>query len=173
LAQAPRQAAVRGNAHALAAAVPGAEAALAPLLGGGLAAMAAPATWQLLLIGGAMLAAAGIAVARRRPTLGLLVAGAGLMTVAGLALHAQGVFADPRATMVASATALHALPTDAASADEAPVLAPGSLVIAEGDFLGWTRVTRADGAAGWVRGAELVPLYRAVAAPRTTSETAT
>ena len=87
------------------AAVPGADAALAPLLDGRLASLAAPASWQLILIAGAVLAAAGIAIARRR-TVGaadrrrLLV----LIVAAGLALREQGVFADRRVALVASAT---------------------------------------------------------------------
>lgn len=167
LALAPRQESARTNARAMAAAVPGADATVAPLLRG-LASVASPARWQLALIAGAILAAAGIAIGRRRMTVALFATGAAVMIVAGVALRQQGGFADPRAAMVAAATALHALPTDAESSDQAPALAPGTLVIAEGDFLGWTRVTRADGAAGWVRGSELVPLYRPVAPPRAT-----
>ena len=74
LAQAPRQQAVRANATALAAAAPEADAALAPLLRGRLAPLAAPATWQLLLIAGAVLASAGIAIGRRRTALALFAA---------------------------------------------------------------------------------------------------
>ncbi|MBX3024732.1 protein BatD [bacterium] len=166
LALAPRQAVVRANARALAASVPGAEATLAPLLDHRLAALASPAHWQLTLLAGAVLAAAGIAVGRRRPSSLLLAAGALAMAVAGVALRAQGAFADPRAALVARAAALHPLPTEAAPAADAPALAPGSLVIAGGDFLGWRQVRRADGATGWVRGSDLVPLYAPPARPR-------
>lgn len=159
LAQAPRDTAVRANASALAAAVPGAEAALAPLLHGRLAPLAAPATWQWILVAGALSVAGALAVGRRRPA--VILAGVGLLLAgsAGLALRESGVFADPRAAVVVAATALRPLPTDAAPADDAPALAPGCVVRAGHDFLGWAQVTRADGAVGWVRRSELVPLY--------------
>ncbi|HSQ00924.1 MAG TPA: hypothetical protein VL049_27195, partial [Candidatus Dormibacteraeota bacterium] len=166
LAQSPGQEPVRANARSLAAAVPGADAALAPLRDGHLAPLAAPASWQLILIAGAVFAATGIAIARRRSSAVLIAAGGVLIVAAGLALREQGVFADRRVALVASATVLHALPTDAEATAEAPPLAVGSAVLAEGDFLGWTRVTRADGGVGWVRGAALVSLYGARAAPR-------
>ncbi|MFN8641049.1 MAG: hypothetical protein U0802_05080 [Candidatus Binatia bacterium] len=38
-------------------------------------------------------------------------------------------------------------------------MAAGSVVLAERDFLGWARVTCADGATGWVRRSALVPIY--------------
>jgi hypothetical protein len=125
LAQAPRQQAVRANATALAAAAPEADAALAPLLRGRLAPLAPPATWQLLLIAGAVLASAGIAIGRRRTSLALFAAGCTTIAVAGVALAEQGVFADRRVAMVANATVLHALPTDAEPAKDAPALAVG------------------------------------------------
>ena len=161
LAQAPRQAAVRANAQALSAALPEAERALAPLLHGRLASRAAPATWQMILIVGTALVAAAIAVGRRRAA--AILAGAGLLLAGSgaLALREAGVFADRRAAVIATATALHAVPTDAAPADDAPALAVGSVVRAGREFLGWTQVTRADGAVGWVRRTALVPLYGA------------
>ena len=76
--------------------------------------------------------------------------------------------------LVASATALHAVPTDAEAAAEAPPLGDRAASCSpSGDFLGWAQVTRADGAVGWVRGADLVPLYGAVAAPRASGEATT
>jgi hypothetical protein len=83
-----------------------------------------------------------------------------------MALAEQGVFADRRVAMVASATVLHSLPTDAEPAKDAPALAVGSVVLAERDFLGWAQVTRVDGAIGWVRRTDLVPFYGAGEAPR-------
>jgi hypothetical protein len=65
------------------------------------------------------------------------------------------------------------VPTDAVPGDDAPPLAAGSVVLAERDFLGWARVTRPDGAVGWVRRADLVPLYEAVTAPRPGREVTT
>jgi hypothetical protein len=160
LALAPRQDAVRANAVQLAADLPDAE--LGPLFDHHLTALAAPATWQMLLIAGVVLAAAGIAAGRWPMLLAATAGGALLASVAGVALHQYGACADPRVALVAEGGALRALPTDALAADQAPPLAVGSVVVAERAFLGWTQVRHADGAVGWVRSHHLVPLYETI-----------
>ena len=159
LAQAPRDAAVRANAARLASDISGADAALAPLLAGRLTALAPAATWQMVLIATALLAAAGIALGRRRIALASIAGGALVAGVAGIALREYDIYADPRVALVAESAPLHALPTDAEAAEGLPSLAAGTPVIAERAFLGWTQVRGADGRAGWLRQEKLVPLY--------------
>ena len=150
---------MRANAARLASDISGADAALAPLLAGRLTALAPAATWQMVLIAAALLAAAGIALGRRRVVLASLAGGALLAGVAGIALREYDIYADPRVALVADSAPLHALPTDAEAAEGLPSLATGTPVIAERAFLGWTQVRGADGRAGWLRQSQLVPLY--------------
>jgi hypothetical protein len=69
-AYAPRDPSVRWNVALFAAKVSGVDAATAALIGGGFAALAAPASWQLALVAGVALASLGAAVLLRRTYLG-------------------------------------------------------------------------------------------------------
>jgi len=163
--QAPRQPQVRATLATLVAQRGDGDrdAAVARLAADGrLAPLASPWQWQLLLLGCAALIVAGLTLASWRRA-ARLVAAAGLCgaAVAALALHEYGPLADPRAALLAHAVALRPLPTDAAAAsDRAAPLPAGAVVLAERDFLGWARVRRADGTAGWVRQADLVSIFR-------------
>ncbi len=163
--QAPREPHLRAALAALVARRRDGDAAVARLAEDGrLAPLATPWQWQMVLLGSAALVAAGLALASRRRA-ALLVAAVGLSGagVAALALHEYGPLADPRAALLARAVALRSLPTEATANDAAaPAPLPaGAVVLAERDFLGWTRVRRADGTVGWVRQADLVQVFSA------------
>jgi hypothetical protein len=177
-AHAPRDAAVRGNASRFASQLPGIERATASLIGGGLAALASPAMWQLVLVAGALLFCLGaalmlprVAVAvppgggrdGRRPSLlvgaTLLAAGLAAGASSGLALQRWGAIADPRAAAIAAPAVLRSLPTDATAAAQERPLGSGAVVKTEQEFLGWVRVALDSGETGWLRQGEIVPLY--------------
>jgi len=166
---APRNDDVRWNARAFAARVPGLDRRIAALIDSPphLATLASPAAWQALLVIAALVACTGGALALRRryhagharggPALavvGLLVAGAAL-----LSLRAYGALADPRAALVAGQPVLRSVPTEAEPAAQQKPLPAGTLVVVEGDFLGWTKVELDGGETGWLRRGDLVPLY--------------
>jgi hypothetical protein len=74
-------------------------------------------------------------------------------------VRCYGHLADPEAAMLAEQTALRALPTEADSGEQRAALAPGSVVVmSEREFLGWAKIAAGD-SQGWVRSAQLVPLY--------------
>jgi hypothetical protein len=181
-AYAPGDAVVRTNAASFAATLPGVEPATAALLAGGLAALAAPATWQITLVGSLAVLALGAALVLRRFYLGGIVrspraweatsgrpymwlalgaAGLGMLgsATSGIALRRWGPMTDPRAVAVVAESALRAVPTDAAPDDRAGVVAAGTLATGEQTFLGWTKISLGNGDSGWVRNGDLVALY--------------
>lgn len=173
--RAPRDAAVRWNASALAAAVPGLDGRIAALLADdSLASLASPAAWQALCFAGGLLACAGAAAMVRRrygatPRLArlgpvALLGGLALAGTATFSLHAYGPLADPRAALVAGQPLLRSVPTDAEAAQQQKPLPAGTLVLAEREFLGWMKVTLRGGETGWLRHGDLVPLYAAPSA---------
>jgi hypothetical protein len=167
---APRNDDVRWNARAFAERVPGLDRGAAALIGApSVAAIVSPATWQALLIGGALLISAGAALGlqrrygsrRARGGLVLAVIGGGIGAAALFSLHAYGALADLRAAVVAGQPVLRSVPTEAEPAAQQKPLAAGTLVVVEQDFLGWTKVGLESGETGWLRHGDLVPLYAA------------
>jgi len=169
---APRDADVRWNATVFGAQVPGLDRTAATLITApGLVGVLAPSTWQVVLIAAAGLLSIGVALMlrrryaagprRRAPGLAIAVMGLAGMLTAGAALHRYGPLADPRAAVVAGAPSLHSVPTEAEQPQQARPIAAGTLVIVERDFLGWVKVGLRDGETGWLRHADLVPLYQA------------
>jgi hypothetical protein len=165
---APRDADVRWNLHAFAAAVPG--AAPAAGLATTPAATLSPAGWQgLLIIAAAVLCSGaalrlrryyGRATRRRWPAVALSFGGIAVGAAALLALRAYGPLADPRGAVVAGQAVLRSVPTDAEAPQQRPIPA-GSSGVAERSFLGWTKIRFSSGESGWVRSGDLVPLYAA------------
>lgn len=172
---APRNADVRWNANAFAARVPGFDRAAAALLAlPGIAALASPSAWQVLLVAGAVVFCSGAAVLLRqryrsgpsRRWIGLvpLVVGAVIGGTAAVGLRAYGPLADPRAALLAAQPVLRSVPTDAEQSQQQKPLAAGTLVVVEQDFLGWVKVGLRGGETGWLRQGDVVPLYAAPSA---------
>ena len=169
----PRDASVRWNLGAFADKVAAADARLVALAHGtGAAALArqlSPFAWQLTLLSGVMLlagaAAAGLyrkhrGVPRRPGQLAAaMLPGLVLFAAAAVALHVYGPLADPDAAITVAPTALRSVPTAVAQVDK-PIGA-GGIVRIDRRFLDWVRVSRDDGEQGWVRNADLVPLFSA------------
>ncbi|MBS0632917.1 MAG: BatD family protein [Verrucomicrobia bacterium] len=136
-----------------------------------LARLASPACWQYGLILAAGLVALGLALlllgayrgpSRPRLVLALIALLAGLLlSAAALAsLHAYGDTTRANAVIVWRDGLLRSIPTEADTTQKTTTLAPGSLALADRTFLGWTRLTFANGQTGWVRTEEVIPLWR-------------
>ena len=136
-----------------------------------LAALAAPAAWQLVGLlaalafagGGAMVLLVRFGHVRRIARAGgfvLLGAGALAGGAAATSLGAYGLAASPDAALTWHETLLRPLPVDTPD-DDAPVrLAPGILARPDRQFLGWRHVRLGNGQAGWLREDQLLPLWR-------------
>jgi hypothetical protein len=173
----PRDEAVRWNLRVFATRVAGLDPVLVRVaFASGAAAIArsaSPATWQAFLIAACVALCAGSAlvlrqryqghrsVARILSGRGLLACGVIGIALALFALQQYGPLANLNAAIVAQATALRAVPTDAGSAQQPAPLASGTVVVTQKAFLGWVKVARANGETGWLRGSDLVPLYAA------------
>jgi BatD DUF11 like domain len=171
----PRNRDVRWNLQALAARLPGLDATIARVaFASGAAAFArcaSPATWQAVLVLACITLCIGAAFMLRQRYRGhastngfrcasaLLACGAIGALMAVLALRQYGPLANPGAAVVAQATTLRSVPTEAQSAQQEKPLAAGTLVVTQKNFLGWTHVVRGGGEAGWLRRTDLVPLY--------------
>jgi hypothetical protein len=83
-----------------------------------------------------------------------------LAAVATLNLHTYGLLAHPEATFVWQASVLRSVPTEADTTQKVSPLSAGSIAVAEKTFLGWTKLSFPGGQTGWVRSADLIPLYR-------------
>jgi len=129
----------------------------------------APGTWNRLQVGGALLAALGLALSvygwfrRLRPALltapiALVVGtiGLGLSTVSILQF---GVLADPAGVVVREDSILRSIPTDVADAQQSRNLPAGEIGRVNETFLGWRRLELDSGETGWVRESILVPVY--------------
>lgn len=164
----PSDAGVRTNLAILATQVPGADPTVARFARGergvALAGLLSPAMWQIVVVAAAATLAlgGGILLRRGRPTpaaAGLVAAGAFAALVGWACLHQYGPLAEPAAALVTQATALRALPTEAADA-ASRTLEPGTLVLAGGgEFLGWSQVVLAGGEIGWLRHEAVAPLH--------------
>ena len=174
-ALAPRNEAVRWNLQVFAARVPGvdptlARVAFAPDVAA-LARSASPAMWQAALIAACVAFSCGAALALRRRYRGgsgvralhaaraLLACGAFSILVALTALRQYGPLANRDAAVVAQTTVLHSVPTDAEHSQQQTPLAAGTVVLMQKTFLGWVKIARSNGETGWLRRADVVPLY--------------
>jgi hypothetical protein len=172
--QAPRDADVRWNAAAFAAAVPALDPAVAAFARApGIAALLAPAGWQIALLvaliigcaGGVLLVrarygASGGAVGRL--AIALVVLGSAGTAAAITALHAYGPLADPRVALVVGDPTLRSVPTDAEAVQAEKHVQAGTLAfVGREEFLGWTKVALRGGETGWLRRGDVVPLYMA------------
>ncbi|HYP18045.1 MAG TPA: BatD family protein [Opitutus sp.] len=136
-----------------------------------LARRASPATWQLALVLAAVVVAAAFGVllyaayrgSSRRVRWGAvsgLISGVLLAAAALASLHAYQLTADARAVVSWRAGTLRSIPTEADNAQKTTVLPAGSLAVADKTFLGWTRLSFANGQTGWVRQEEVIALWR-------------
>lgn len=136
-----------------------------------LAALASPAAWQAAFVAAAWFAALALALKiaaayRRAPrsplrhlSTALLIASVLVSVAGGVALHAYGPLADPRAVVVSGPSALRSIPTDL-DTQKTSTLRTGSVAVADKTFLGWTRLRFPDGQTGWARTEALTPLWR-------------
>jgi len=126
--------------------------------------------WQLMLVAGSAVAAAGIGLwlaagyfAWRRKLFfrlgsGVVLVGAALAFVAGSALGVYGKLSDRAAVMIVDVVPLRSVPTEVeAQAEKA--YPPGSIAHREKEFLGWSKIRMPNNDAGWIRTENLVPLY--------------
>lgn len=136
-----------------------------------LARLAAPGTWQIVLILAAVLVCLGLATLlhaayRRSPArhrwigLGALSLGATLAIASVVSLHAYDSTAHTRAVIAWRAGTLRSIPTEADNSQKTTVLPAGSVAIASKTFLGWTRLEFPNGQTGWVRQEEIIPIWR-------------
>ena len=132
--------------------------------------MASPAEWQIAIVAGALLVGLGLAgvlvdrhAGRRiwRLVLAAVCVFGGLAVIASgyFALRLYGPLARPDAVLVWHATELRSIPTEAGEQKTEPLVA-GTLARGEKSFLGWDKLTFANGQTGWVRHDNLVYLYR-------------
>ncbi len=144
---------------------------LSPNLLPALARQTSPATWQLALIGSAF--AIGIALmvllagaygrrSRRKNfiALAVIVLGLAANSAAFAGWFNYGLAGKASAVIVARATTLRSIPTEADTTQKTSPLAIGSLALAGKTFLGWTQVSFENGQTGWVRTDDVVGLWR-------------
>jgi hypothetical protein len=131
-----------------------------------------PAGWQhLALLASLILAAALTALVirlyyptwRRPLSLGArwgLATGAALMTVALLSFNAFGMSGRSDAGILVDTINLSPTPTELVPEAETAPANAGSVVVPEGAFLGWRRVSLGMNVSGWVRGNAVMPFYQ-------------
>ena len=131
-----------------------------------------PFGWQALTIAAALLGVAGYGavlligfglVPRRARLMAAIVAALGTIGggVGWAGAAGYGAAATAEAAITWRPVVLRPLPVDSPETDPALVVAPGSVGHHDAAFMGWSRLTLADGRSGWVRGAELKPLWQA------------
>jgi hypothetical protein len=136
-----------------------------------LARLASPATWQLALIGAAVVAALALgwmlanSYGRRSRAVSWAASAVFVLSVlfaatALVGLHEFGESADARAVLVWRAGTLRSIPTEADTAQKSTSLAAGSVAIVDKTFLGWARLAFENGQTGWVRKEEFVPFWK-------------
>jgi len=135
-----------------------------------LARLASPAIWQWLLIASvwlvALAAAWWLSLAynrhdRLKPAawilFGLSLLGAG---TSAASLHLYGPLADANVVFVAKPTTLRSIPTELDAPQKSSALTPGLIATTDKAFLGWQRLVFPTGQTGWVRRADIVPLWK-------------
>lgn len=136
-----------------------------------LARLTSPACWQFILVVSVVIIAVGLALlllgayrgpSRPRLIVALVALFAGLLLTAAAAasLHAYGDTTRANAVIVWRDGLLRSIPTEADTTQKTTALAPGSLALADRTFLGWTRLTFANGQTGWVRTEEVISLWQ-------------
>lgn len=132
---------------------------------------ASPAIWQRAAIGAAWCVALALAVilhnayGRRHRLIawsaaGVAVLGLGLAAASAAGVVSFGLAARNEAVVVARASTLRSIPTEADTTQKTSPLAAGSLALADRTFLGWTRLAFENGQTGWVRKDDIVPLWK-------------
>ena len=136
-----------------------------------LARLASPAGWQTWLMVAAALFAVSIGLllfgayrsrSRLRNALALLllIGGVSLGATSVIGFLAYGETADARAVIAWHGGILRSIPTEADTTQKTTTLAPGSIAVIDQTFLGWVRLSFANGQTGWVRQDDVVPLWR-------------
>jgi hypothetical protein len=137
-----------------------------------LARLASPTQWQAALLASAWLTAVALALriyAAYHPSpkswprwlvRSLFAVSIQLALAAGLSLKTYGPLADSLAVVVVKATTLRSIPTDLDTPQKSTPLAVGVVASTDKAFLGWRRLSFADGQTGWVRAETLVPLWQ-------------
>ncbi|MGH7995226.1 MAG: BatD family protein, partial [Opitutaceae bacterium] len=146
---------------------------IAPSLPYRLAELASPAGWEKLLVlfgwaaGAAcvLLLLAGYRMVRaHRPA---AIAGAILLGIAAagiaaalLGRSAYGPAGDGNAVFLWRSGLLRSIPTEADASQETTPAGAGLIGVADRRFLGWTRIEFPNGQTGWLRAADVVPLWK-------------
>ena len=136
-----------------------------------LAQLASPGDWQTWLLVAATVVAFSIGLLifgayrsrsrlRTASALLLLTVGVLLALASVLGFHAYGETADARAVIVWHAGQLRSIPTEADTTQKTSTLAPGSIAVIDQTFLGWIRLSFANGQTGWVRKDDVVALWK-------------
>jgi len=138
----------------------------------GLARLASPGEWQLLLISASLFIAAALIVLllkgyakigdwARPAALATILLAILLAACATLSLRTYGALAHPDVALVWKPGTLRSIPTDADNSQKTSPLAAGSVAIVDKTFLGsWSRLIFPGGQTGWVRSEDLVKLYQ-------------
>jgi hypothetical protein len=136
-----------------------------------LAREASPAAWEFRLVGSAWLLAAALVLLLLRAyghgaapfkwiAAAIGAAALALATVSMNGIFAFGAAGRPEAAIVARATTLRSIPTEADTAQKTTPLAAGGLALIERSFLGWHRLAFEGGQTGWVRKEDVVPVWK-------------
>jgi hypothetical protein len=133
---------------------------------------AAPGTWQLVLVAGAVVFCFGAAVLLRsayarmsiwtvRGARVLVLAGSLLGLAATAGLLAFGPVAHRDAVIAWRAATLRSIPTEADTTQKTTPLPAGSVALMDRNtFLGWVKLTFANGQTGWVRQDDVIAIWR-------------
>jgi hypothetical protein len=137
-----------------------------------LARLESPGGWQRAGIAASALAAAALALALAsaygRPRGPWVVPAAATLLVLALALGAAsfvgyrsyGILADTRAVVVWRSGTLRSIPSEADVSQKTTTLAAGTSAIVDKSFLGWVRLSFANGESGWVAASEVIYIWR-------------
>ena len=136
-----------------------------------LAREASPTAWEFRLVGSAWLLAAALVLLLLRAyghgaapfkwiAAAIGAAALALATVSMNGIFAFGAAGRPEAAIVARATTLRSIPTEADTAQKTTPLAAGGLALIERSFLGWHRLAFEGGQTGWVRKEDVVPVWK-------------
>ena len=77
-----------------------------------------------------------------------------------MSLQAYGLSANSRAVVAWRPGLLRSIPTEADTTQKTTPLAAGTAAVQDGAFLGWVRLSFANGQTGWVRKDDVISLWR-------------
>ncbi len=175
LVQHPTDPSVRWHFGLMAEKAGFAPAPLVPFLkegpGTATATLASPAGWQCILIIAAFSLAAALgwmlsnAYGRGGRVQFWMAGGLAMIAVfvgaiSLLSYGAYGETADTRAVIAWRSSTLRSIPTEADTTQKTTTLPAGSVAIVDRTFVGWDRLSFANGQTGWVRKDEVVPVWR-------------